>query len=128
MFFREEDGNDIKDPFRPKSKFNPKNQSAYVEMYLDCIEKDIMLIDEKGSKLSNLFHGERKALFDLKNDKSIVIKEADKGSAVVGWDTDDYCMEADVQLSDSDVYQEITEDPLPELKNKIKISLDIIKD
>ena len=97
-------------------------------MYLDCIEKDIMLIDEKGSNLSNLSHGERKALFDLKNDKSIVIKEADKGSAVVVWDTDDYCIEADAQLSDSDVYQEITEDPLPELKNKIKICLDNIKD
>ena len=41
-------------------------------MYLDWIEEDIMLIDEKGSNLS---HGERKALFDLKNDKSIEIKE-----------------------------------------------------
>ena len=90
-------------------------------MYLDCIGKDIMLIDEKGSNLSNLYHGKRKALFDLKNDKSIVIKEADKGSAGVVWDTDDYCIEADAQLPDSDVYQEITEDPLPELKNKIKI-------
>ena len=73
-------------------------------MYLDCIEKDIMLIDEIGSNLSILSHGERKAPFDLKNDKLIMIKEADKGSTVAVWDTGDYCMEADVQLSDPDAY------------------------
>ena len=33
---------------------------------------------------------ERKALYHLKNDKSIVIKSADKGSAVAVWDREDY--------------------------------------
>ena len=72
-----------------------------------------MLINEKGSNISNLSRGENKALFDLKNDISIVIKEADKGSAVVVWDREDYLKEADSQLSNKEVYQEVMDDPLP---------------
>ena len=34
----------------------------------------------------------------LKNDKSIVIKSANKGSAVVVWDRDDYIKEAQKRL------------------------------
>ena len=34
----------------------------------------------------NLTKEERQTMYNLKNDQSIVIKEADKGSAVVIWD------------------------------------------
>ena len=44
--------------------------------------------------------------FDLKNGKTIVIKGADKGSAVVVWDRDDYIREAEKQLGDKEIYQE----------------------
>ena len=37
--------------------------------------------------------GERDAVYSLKNDNSIIIKEADKGSAVVAWDRDGYLRE-----------------------------------
>ena len=37
----------------------------------------------------------------------IIIKEADKGSAVVVWDREDYLREANSQLSDKDVYREV---------------------
>ena len=36
---------------------------------------------------------------NLKNDQSIVIKEGDKGSAVVIWDKKDYLMEIEKQRS-----------------------------
>ena len=51
----------------------------------------------------------------LRDDPSIILKEADKGSAVVVWDRDDYSREANNQLSDKDVYQEVkgdADDPL----------------
>ena len=52
-----------------------------------------------GLKLSILFYNltreERQAMCNLKNNQSIVIKEADKGSAVVIWDKKDYHMEAE---------------------------------
>ena len=34
--------------------------------------------------------GERDAAYSLENDNSIIIKETDKGSAVVVWDREDY--------------------------------------
>ena len=49
----------------------------------------------------------------MKNDKNIVIKGADKGSAVVVWDKEDYIEEAEKQLGDSDVYEEVPDDPEP---------------
>ena len=49
-----------------------------------------MSIEIPKDKYNNLMHEEWGALFYLKNDKTIVIKGADKGSAVVVWDRDDY--------------------------------------
>ena len=50
-------------------------------------------------------------MYSLKNDNTIVIKGADKGSAVVVWDREDYLKEAHKQLSDEKVYEEVTNDP-----------------
>ena len=49
----------------------------------------------------------------MKNDKNIVIKGADKGSAVVVWDREDYIKEAEKQLGDSHAYAEVPDDPEP---------------
>ena len=38
--------------------------------------------------------GEINAVYSLKNDISVIIKEADKGSAVVVWYREDYLKEA----------------------------------
>ena len=42
----------------------------------------------------------------LANDRSIVIKKADKGSCVVIWDRNDYILEAEKQLSDESIYKD----------------------
>ena len=49
----------------------------------------------------------------LKNDKSIFIKGADKESAVVVWDRENYIQEAEKQLGYSDVYEKVPDDPEP---------------
>ena len=41
----------------------------------------------------------------------IYIKGADKGSGVVIWDREDYLKEVHKQLSDEEVYEEVTNDP-----------------
>ena len=64
-----------------------------------------MKIEIPKDKYNNLTSKERQALYDLKNDKSIFIKSADKGSAVVVWDRENYIKEAEKQLGDSDVYE-----------------------
>ena len=43
----------------------------------------------------------------LQNDRSVIIKPADKGSIVVIWDRQDYLKEAERQFSDSSIYKEV---------------------
>ena len=70
-----------------------------------------MNIEIPQTKYNNLTREERSALYNLKNDKNIVIKSADKGSTVVVWDTDDYNKEAEKQLEDKDIYEEVCNNP-----------------
>ena len=69
--------------FKPKSKFNPRNKDVVKELYLSSLEEKLMKVEVPKGEFNNLTKSERKALYDLKNDKSIMIKSADKGSAVV---------------------------------------------
>ena len=50
---------------------------------------------------------EWEALRGLADDRSIVIKQADKGSCVVVWCRDDYIKEANKQLEDKTVYKDM---------------------
>ena len=61
--------------------------------------------------LTILSKEDRDALYSLKNDNTTVIKGADKGSAVVVWEREDFLKEAHKQLSDEEVYEEVTNDP-----------------
>ena len=72
-----------------------------------------MKIEIPKDKYNNLTSKERQALYDLKNDKNVVIKGADKGSAEVVWVREDCIKEAEKQLGDSDVYEEVPDDPEP---------------
>ena len=47
------------------------------------------------------------ALTGLEDDRSIVLKEADKGSCVVVWCRDDHIKEANKQLEDKTIYKDI---------------------
>ena len=79
--------------------------------YLSSLEEKLLDIDIPKDKFNNLSKAERDALYSLKNDKAIVINGAGKGSAVVVWDREDYLKEAHKQLSDEEVYEEVTNDP-----------------
>ena len=111
-FRNEENAFDL-DQFKPKSTVNPRNKDAAIEVYMSSLEEKLMKIEIPKDKYNNLTSKERQALYDLKNDKNIVIKGADKGSAVVVWDREDYIKEAEKQLGDSDVYEEVLDDPEP---------------
>ena len=91
---------------KKKSKFNPKRKDTAIEIYLSCLEEEIFSLDKKLS-YSNLRKEERQAIYSLRDDTSIIIKEADKGSGIVVWDREDYLTEARTQLKDKDVYQEL---------------------
>ena len=49
-------------------------------------------------------------MYSLKDDKSMIIKGAEKGAAVIVWDSEDYIREASKQLEDKEVYMEFSND------------------
>ena len=90
--------------FRPKSEWKPPKGHASLEVFLSCVEKELFPDEMNDSTQSNLSGEEWKALRNLADDRSIVIKGADKGSSVVVWDRDDYLQEASRQLRDTNIY------------------------
>ena len=118
-FFRNDDRETIINPFQKKSKFNPKRNDASIEIYLSRLEEEFLNIDTN-INYSNLTKEERKALYSLRDDTSIVIKEADQGSAVVVWDREDYLAKAGKQLDDKNVYKKVTKEVEGSLEKTIK--------
>ena len=53
-----------------------------------------MDIDIFSKRFNNLTREERNALYNLRDDPTIIIKGGDKGSAVVVWHREDYLKES----------------------------------
>lgn len=79
--------------------------------FLNALQDKVLAIKERGHNFSNLSAEEREAFKNLKGYRDIVIKGADKGSAVVVWGLEDYCKEANRQLlADVLVYENVSEE------------------
>ena len=87
--FRNDERSFAADRFRPKSSFNPRNKDVIIEIYLTCLEEKLLDTEIPSKRFNNLTKEEWEALYSLKDDPSILIKGADKGSAVVVWDRED---------------------------------------
>ena len=61
--------------FKPGSKFNLRNKDAAIELYLSKLEEELMNICAQGNTREELA-----AINNLKADRTLVIKEAAKGS------------------------------------------------
>ena len=77
----------------------------------------VMKVEVPKDTFNKLTNSEQKALYDLKNDKSIVLKSADEGSVGILQDKEDCIKEAEKQLGDKEVYEETT--PLLETINAV---------
>ena len=75
-------------------------------MFLSQAEHELFEIAKKNLRYSILSKEEWRAIRSLADDRSIVIKKADKGSCVVVWDRNDYVLEAEKQLSDFNIYRD----------------------
>ena len=115
--------------YKPKSIWNPPKGSPALELFLSKVKEDIFSVLPGHPKKFNLNREEYLSMRSLQNDRSIIIKPADKGSAVVVWDRQDYLKETERKLSDSSIYKEVkvTEKDLVDLvdkSNKIFANLD----
>ena len=77
--FRESESFSEYPAFKPRSKFNLKNK----DVALPKLEDEIVKISVEGKKLVILLMEEKLVLANLKCDRSITIKEAEKASGVV---------------------------------------------
>ena len=77
------------------------------ELDLYCEKIDQLELEENRNVKNNLSKKQIKALTDLKNNKNLVIKEADKGSAVVIMDKTYYIQKIQEMLDDQNYYKPI---------------------
>ena len=125
MAFRDESENINEVPvFNPKSRWQPPQRHPCLEVFLSQVENELFELPKTDIKYSKLSREEWNAIRLLADDRSIIIKKADKGSCIVIWGRNDYLMEAEKQLSDKKVYQEVSNSEnilskLAEMSNKM---------
>lgn len=95
--------------FRPPSTFNPRGSNG-LETFITNNYEAVSKLPTIRHKRWNISLQEKQAIKDLANNKSIVIKPADKGSGVVIMNTHDYILEAHRQLSDTNFYELLNSD------------------
>lgn len=110
--------------FIPKSLWEPDLNTLPISL-LHLIEKDLQTIKnlQQNPDQSNLSPQEEQAILQLLNNKSIIIKPADKGSATVIMDRTDYVHEALRQLSNSTYYKPLREPIFHETRERILVIL-----
>lgn len=98
--------------FKEKSAWTPRpGHNHALDIYCNLIEHEITNLPTESKKVAtNITPGERRAIINLKNNRTIVIKPADKGGCIVIQDLRDYKNEAHRQLRDYNTYQRLTKD------------------
>ena len=99
--------------FVKKSEFVPKpSKNVTLESSIDNVKSDILCTAKvNADTFDNLTPVERTALQNLRSNEDIIIKPADKGSAVVVMDKSAYIREAERQLSDNRFDNKSDKDP-----------------
>ena len=114
--------------FKEKPTWVPGEIDPVIQAYSSKLAERISAINTGGRNCSNLSVEELEALRNLKSSKDIIIKEADKGSAVVVWDRKDYCREAYNHLNEAVVYEKLQQDSLSEVSDQVKEALQRLLD
>ena len=96
----------IINPFRKKSKFNPKQNDAVTEIYLSHLEKKFFSLT-KNLVIRIWQRRKGNALYSLRDDTTIIIKEVNKCSGNVVWERKGDLAKARTQLKDKDLHQEL---------------------
>ena len=72
-----------------------------------CLEEKLLDIDISSERFIKLTKEERTALYNLRDDPTIIIKGAHKGSAVTVLDREDYLKEEPKQSENKHAYEEV---------------------
>lgn len=101
----------------------PPEAEVLIKQDLKVLKKHLETKKEK----YNISFGEAKALQELKNATHIVLKPADKGSAVVILSREQYILEVERQLQDGDYYRKLDKPIYPDTIPMVKTIVDSLK-
>jgi hypothetical protein len=123
-----EDASDYR--FVKKSKWVPKpSKNVTLEPFIDNVKSDILRTAKVNTDtFDNLTPGERTVLQNLRSNEDIIIKPADKSSAVVVMDKSAYIREAERQLTDDRFYNKLDKDPTKQFSDEITNELNNMYD
>lgn len=111
--------------FKITEKRDPSGQFPPEILALDKdLRRFISNLDLKIPFQNNITQGERQAIKELKQNKSIVVKKADKGSTIVVLDRKQYIQEVESQLSSTLHYRKLSEPITPKITYKFNEILD----
>ena len=123
----------MRSPFlslRKKSSWIPKpSKNTTLESFIDLVKNDVQTATSTNipTPHNNLTPAEKGALQELKERDDIVIKSADKGSAIVVMDKVNYLEETNKQLTDERFYKKLDSNSTEEFSTKITQELKIMK-
>ena len=104
-----------KNCLKPKSTFMPPTFNSSVATFCRLVDQDVTSLFHPTNKNNacypNVSVQEKKALMDLSNDNSIVLRNADKGGAIVIQNKESYRAEILRQLSNNEFYTALSYDP-----------------
>ena len=110
---------ELQQKFKPKSTWRPKPPNRTLDLFQRSVKQEILKSKFKPIRHKNITKGENIGMNKLTSNPHIIIKKADKGSAVVVMNTIDYLREGYRQLQDEKFYQKIPEDITPQISEKI---------
>ena len=113
--------------FKPKSNWRPNNTHVSLNSFKLAFKKQLLYSKPRPETKHNLTKEEQIGLNQLKSNKETVIQKADKGSAVVVMNNKDYLREGYRQLSDTNFYTKINNDPTKTVTEKIDTVLTEMK-
>ncbi len=111
--------------FTNRSEWEPRAPPT-LETFIRMNEFELGKYQPRAPKRSNLSREEQRAIRELQLNPHIVIKPADKGSAVVILSIDDYIEEANRQLSNQSFYKLQSENLTAKFNSEIKAELDLM--
>ena len=105
------------------TSFTPQKIDATIQTFEIAVKEDIKNHEKRNLPHDNLTKKQREALKTLTERDDLVITRADKGGAIVIWGIEEYLLEANSQLNNTEFYQEVTVDPFEDYQKIIINSL-----
>ena len=117
----------IHQKFVDKSTWKPNRVHQSLDIFQRSFKMGLLNSKIPHASKPNLTREQMCSLREQSENPEIVIKKADKGSAVVLMNTTDYLREGYRQLSDTKFYTKLQNDPTEDIANKVRQTLTNMK-